>query len=77
MGMNEMVTAESPACRLNQRQSVIEHAVRVFGSESKADRWLNQHSSVLAAKPIELLINEDGLISVEHELRRIDHGDFA
>ncbi|WP_412051337.1 antitoxin Xre/MbcA/ParS toxin-binding domain-containing protein [Hoeflea sp. Naph1] len=54
------------------------HAVRVFGSEEKAHRWLRKPCRALdGAIPLELMVSETGAHIVESELHAIDHGMFA
>jgi len=55
-----------------------EHAVRVFGSEEKASRWLRKPCRALdGAIPLDLLASETGAHIVDSELHAIDHGMFA
>ena len=55
-----------------------DHAVRVFGSEEKAQRWLRKPCRALdGAIPLELLASETGAHIVDSELHAIDHGMFG
>lgn len=55
-----------------------DHAVRVFGSEEKAHRWLRKPCRALdGAIPLDLLASETGAHIVDTELHAIDHGMFA
>ena len=55
-----------------------DHAVRVFGSDEKAHRWLRKPCRALdEAVPLDLLASETGAHIVESELHAIDHGMFA
>ena len=66
------------ADRLLRVARVFEEAVRVFGTEEKAARWLNTVSPVLyGVAPLELLDSDAGAQTVSEELVRIDFGDFA
>jgi len=56
---------------------VIVHAHRVFGNSEKAERWMQSYSEPLDAKPIDLLVIEEGRATVLEELARIEHGIFA
>lgn len=56
----------------------LNHAERVFGDKSKADRWLRKPCKALdGAVPMDLLRSETGAHIVEKELHAIDHGMFA
>ena len=55
-----------------------DHALRVFGSEEKANRWLRKPCHALdGIIPLDLLASETGAHIVESELHAIDHGMFA
>lgn len=64
--------------RVQRLSRVLGHAVRVFGSDEKAHRWLRKPSRTLdGAVPLELLSTETGAHLVTQELHAIDHGQFA
>ena len=66
------------ADRLLRVGRVFEEAVRVFGSETKAAKWLNAPSVVFdRSTPLSLLDCDAGAQVVSEELIRIDFGDFA
>jgi putative toxin-antitoxin system antitoxin component (TIGR02293 family) len=51
---------------------------RVFGSEEKAESWLQRpNASLSGQKPMDLLKDELGTAVVRELLERIDHGIFA
>jgi putative toxin-antitoxin system antitoxin component (TIGR02293 family) len=53
-------------------------AHRVFGSEEKAESWLQRpNASLSGQKPMDLLKDELGTAVVRELLERIDHGIFA
>lgn len=52
-------------------------AERVFGDAEKARRWLNRPHPLLGATPLSLLETDLGATAVDHELTRIEYGDFA
>lgn len=57
---------------------VVDQAIRVFGSEIKAIRWLRQANETLSDfRPIDLLKSETGAQAVEETLHRIDFGIYA
>lgn len=68
-------TAESD--RVLRIARVASEAERVFGNPDKANRWLSSDNRLLGARPLALLATDAGARDVEHELIRIDHGDFA
>jgi len=66
------------ADRLLRVARVVEEALRVFGSEDKASRWLKTPHPMLGdAAPVDLLDSDAGTRSVSDELVRVDYGDFA
>lgn len=66
------------ADRLLRVGRVFEEATRVFGSETKAARWLATPSVALSdALPLSLLDSDAGTQVLADELTRIDFGDFA
>jgi len=66
------------ADRLLRVGRVFEEAIRVFGSEEKAAKWLNAPAAVFSGvKPLTLLDCDAGAQVVAEELIRIDFGDFA
>lgn len=66
------------ADRLLRVARIFEEAVRVFGTEAKAARWLNTVSPLLyGVTPLSLLDSDAGTQAVSGELVRIDFGDFA
>lgn len=66
------------ADRLLRVARVVEEALRVFGSEDKASRWLKTRHAMLGnAAPVDLLDSDAGARSVSDELVRVDYGDFA
>jgi len=66
------------ADRLLRVGRVFEEAVRVFGTEEKAAKWLSTPSVVFdRATPLSLLDCDAGAQAVSEELIRIDFGDFA
>lgn len=65
------------ADRLLRVARIFEEAVRVFGTETKAARWLNTVSPLLyGVTPLSLLDSDAGAQAVSGELVRIDFGDF-
>lgn len=70
-----LTVAESD--RLLRIARVAAEAERVFGNPAKARRWLTAGSSLLGAKPLDLLGFDLGAREVEAELVRIDFGDLA
>jgi putative toxin-antitoxin system antitoxin component (TIGR02293 family) len=57
---------------------IVDHAIRVFGSETKAIRWLRKENGTLTnRRPIDLLKSETGAQAVEEALHRIDYGMYA
>lgn len=68
---------ETESDRLLRIARVAMEAEKVFGSQEKSTRWLSTPSSILGAVPLELLATDAGAREVEHELVRIEHGDFA
>jgi len=70
--------APEEADRLLRVARVVEEAVRIFGSEQKAARWLETaHPLLGGVPPRELLDSDAGVQLVRDELTRIDYGDFA
>ena len=68
-------TESDRALRLSR---IHDHAVRVFGSDEKAHRWLRKPCRALdGAIPLDLLASETGAHIVDSELHAIDHGMFA
>ncbi|KGF68561.1 hypothetical protein LL06_15750 [Hoeflea sp. BAL378] len=68
-------TESDRALRLSR---IHDHAVRVFGSAEKANRWLRKPSRALdGVVPLDLLASETGAHIVDSELHAIDHGMFA
>jgi putative toxin-antitoxin system antitoxin component (TIGR02293 family) len=66
------------ADRLLRVGRVFEEAVRVFGSEEKAAKWLSAPAVAFSGvKPLTLLDCDAGAQVVSEELIRIDFGDFA
>lgn len=66
------------ADRLLRVARVVEEAVRVFGSEDKASRWLKtRHPMLQDTAPVDLLDSDAGARAVSDELVRVDYGDFA
>jgi putative toxin-antitoxin system antitoxin component (TIGR02293 family) len=66
------------ADRLLRVARIFEEAVRVFGTEEKAGRWLASVSPMLYGfAPFRLLDSDAGAQAVSEELVRIDFGDFA
>ncbi|RRU06573.1 MbcA/ParS/Xre antitoxin family protein [Stenotrophomonas sp. 278] len=70
-----MSKAESDSAQRIAR--VTSEAERVFGDATKAGRWLSSVSTILGAKPLDLLATDAGARDVEYELMRIDQGDLA
>lgn len=58
---------------LNKEQ-VIEAAIKAFGTEEKAYKWLGTHHIQLEAKPIEYLESPEGLLKVTQILNSIQYG---
>lgn len=57
---------------------IVDHALRVFGSQPKAIAWLRQSNDTLAGfRPVDLLKTETGAQAVEASLHRIDFGIYA
>lgn len=74
---NEPLSA-SETDRALRIERIQEHAVRVFCSEEKANRWLRKPCRALdGAIPLELMVSETGAHLVDMELHAIDHGMFA
>lgn len=73
--------AFQPAGRTEEALRVarlIDHAIRVFGSATKALGWLRTVNPTLGSRrPIDLLGSETGAQAVDEALYRIDHGIFA
>jgi putative toxin-antitoxin system antitoxin component (TIGR02293 family) len=66
------------ADRLLRVARVFEEAIRIFGSEEKAAKWLSAPSLVFSgAAPLTHLDCDAGAQFVTDELIRIDFGDFA
>lgn len=66
------------ADRLFRVARIFEEAVRIFGTEAKAAKWLTTVSPfTYDAAPVELLDSDAGAQAVSEELVRIDFGDFA
>ena len=66
------------ADRLLRVARIFEEAVRVFGTETKAARWLNTVSPLLyGVTPLSLLDSDAGAQAVRMERVRIDFGDFV
>jgi putative toxin-antitoxin system antitoxin component (TIGR02293 family) len=64
--------------RLLRVARIFESAIRVFGTEDKAARWLRSVSPVLyGVEPFNLLDSDAGAQAVSEELIRIDFGDFG
>lgn len=45
-----------------------------FGSEDKAAAWLMRHNRVLGMAPVHLAAQAGGMVEIEAELSRIEHG---
>jgi len=66
------------ADRLLRIARVVEEAMRIFGSEQKAARWLNSpHPTLENVEPLAVLDSDAGVKTVSDELVRIDFGDYA
>jgi putative toxin-antitoxin system antitoxin component (TIGR02293 family) len=66
------------ADRLLRIARVFSEAIRVFGSEEKAARWLRTPSPLFEnAAPLSWLDSDGGAHAVSEEIVRIDFGDFA
>jgi len=74
---NHALLTEAESDRVLRIARVAREAERVFGDSGKASRWLSSESRILGAKPLDLLATDAGARDVEHELVRIEHGDFA
>lgn len=74
---NHTLLTEAESDRVLRIARVAREAERVFGDSGKASRWLSSESRILGAKPLDLLATDAGARDVEHELVRIEHGDFA
>jgi uncharacterized protein (DUF2384 family) len=57
------------------RESVAAHALATFGSPEKARHWMNRANPLFHGKTPAQVI-EFGLVGVEAELVRIDHGVY-
>jgi len=68
---------EAESDRVLRIARVASEAERVFGDATRAGRWLSSVSTILGAKPLDLLATDAGARDVEYELIRIDQGDFA
>jgi putative toxin-antitoxin system antitoxin component (TIGR02293 family) len=74
----EGVLKAAEADRLSRVARVLQEAIRVFGSQEKAARWLKAASPALyRVAPLSLLETDAGTQAVTDELGRIDFGDFA
>ncbi len=66
------------ADRLLRVARVFAEAIRVFGSEEKAARWLKTPSATFQDRaPLGYLDSDAGANAVSEEIVRIDFGDFA
>jgi putative toxin-antitoxin system antitoxin component (TIGR02293 family) len=66
------------ADRLQRIARVFGEAVRVFGSEEKAARWLKTPGALFEeSAPLSRLDSDAGAHAVSEEIVRIDFGDFA
>jgi putative toxin-antitoxin system antitoxin component (TIGR02293 family) len=66
------------ADRLLRIARVFGEAIRVFGSEEKAVRWLKTPSPLFEeSAPLAYLDSDGGAHAVSEEIVRIDFGDFA
>ena len=66
------------ADRLLRIARIFGEAVRVFGSEEKAQHWLKAPSALFeGSSPLSYLDSDGGAHAVGEELVRIDFGDFA
>ncbi|MBU4529125.1 MAG: DUF2384 domain-containing protein [Hoeflea sp.] len=75
---NKEPLSTSETDRALRLSRIHDHAVRVFGSEEKAHRWLRKPCRALdGAIPLDLLASETGAHIVDTELHAIDHGMFA
>jgi hypothetical protein len=60
---------------LISRESVAAHALATFGSQEKAEHWMNRPNPLFRGKtPLQVI--EFDLAEVEAELVRIDHGVY-
>lgn len=50
------------------------YAAQVFGSEEKAEAWMDTHNVVLGGKPVDLAVSTDGERRVRAVLLKIEHG---
>lgn len=66
------------ADRLLRVARVVGEAIRVFGSEEKAARWLKTPNPLFEDRaPLGYLDSDAGAHAVSEEIVRIDFGDFA
>lgn len=66
------------ADRLLRIARIFGDAIRVFGSEEKAQHWLKTPSPLFeGSSPLSYLDSDGGAHAVSEELVRIDFGDFA
>lgn len=58
--------------------NVYRYAVKVFGSEAKANSWLENPKRIFNGRsPLQVISTEDGIKAVEEVLNQIDSGYFA
>lgn len=66
------MTAQTPI-----PESLVTRAIKVFGTEAKARRWLNRaHPALDGLTPPEAAQSEKGRARVEQLLNRIEHGIY-
>ncbi len=76
MQKQDLIPAQSN--RLNRLVQIIAHTEEVFGSQEKAQLWLNEQNRALQmATPLSLLDTDEGVHRVEDLLIRIEHGVFS
>jgi uncharacterized protein (DUF2384 family) len=59
---------------MTNEKLVTTEAIETFGSEEKANLWLNSYHGLLGAKPIDYLQSQEGFIVVMQILSSIKYG---
>ena len=57
-----------------RRWATVEHLIDTFGSREAAVEWLNEFCPALGLRPVELMQDEQGRLTVNQVLVCIDHG---
>ncbi len=70
--------SSSESDRLARVAQIVVRAEEAFGERDSAHRWLGVASRALSGqRPFDLLDSDAGMMSVERELGRIEHGVFG